>query len=486
MKKSDIEKALAEIGEGLCSAGIDRVYQPDSHTFLFILYGVKEWKSLLISLKRNALRLHLLFDSMHRDYYINTPAAAVLSKYCSRAKILSMSFNGRVVELLLLRGVEHRLLADMDSRDLQLREGENEIFQLNRETKGAIPSPGADEVLSFSRNSTERLETGSREGKPFLNRRLSDEYIRQQNDALARKILSVLRRERKKLVRLMEKLLEEQREVRDKEQYKLMGELLKYNLSRVKRGDRSVSLTGFDGKPMHVDLDPMLGPRENMNRYFQQYRKLKRREEVIDRKIGFEEKRTAALDELMDLVHRGEAISINRSPLQFVESIDPDLLTRGLQERVRRIFYPEQTLQRDEKKKEKFLRFNSKSGKTILIGRNARENDELTLRVARGNDLWLHVETGSGSHVILRYDRGSGFQDADIVDAAMLALYFSNFRNEKSGDVVYTQRKYIRKSKNKPAGYVTYHNNKTKHIRVDQHVLQRLLDSRPGGLMLQP
>ena len=124
-------------------------------------------------------------------------------------------------------------------------------------------------------------------------------------------------------------------------------------------------------------------------------------------------------------------------------------------------------------------------GKTILVGRNARENDELTVRIARGNDLWFHVETGSGSHVILRYDRSDGFQDADIVDAAMLALYFSNYRNEKSGDVVYTQRKYIRKPKNKPAGYVTYHNNKTKHILVDQAVLDRLLDSKPEGLRLQ-
>ena len=486
MKKNDIEKAIAEIGEGLCSTGIDRVYQTDSHTFLFSLYGVKEWKGLLISLKRNTPRLHLLFDSIHRDYHLNTPAAAVLNKYCSRAKILSITFDGKVVELSFLRGVEHRLLVDMDLKDLQLREGEKEIFQLNRETKEAIPSPGKDAVLSFNRSSTGRLETGSREGEPALNYRLSDEFIRQQNDALARKILSVLRRERKKLVRLMNKLLEEQREVRDKERYRLMGELLKYNLSRVSRGDRSAALTGFDGKPMHVDLDPMLGPRENMDRYFQQYRKLKRREEFIDRKIGFEEKRTAALDELMELVCRGEAISVTRSPLQLVESIDPGLLTRGLQERVRRVFYPEQAPGRDEKKKEKLLRFSSKSGKTILVGRNARENDELTLRVARGNDLWFHVETGSGSHVILRYDRGGGFQDADIVDAAMLALYFSNFRNEKSGDVVYTQRKYIRKPKNKPVGYVTYHNNKTKHIRVDQHVLQRLLDSRPGGLMLQP
>ena len=484
MKRSDIEKALVESGKGLCSTGVDSIYQIDSHSLLFALYGIREWKGLLIAVKRNTLRIHLLFESIHRDYYLNTPAAALLNKYCSRAKILSISFDGSVVELVLYRGVEYRFLVHIGSRDLQLREGENVIFQLSTETKHPIPSPGADAVLSFSRNGANRPDTGAREAGLVLNHTLSDEYIGELNNGLAKKILSVLREERKKLIRLMEKLLEEQCEARDREQYKLSGELLKYNLSRVKRGDVSVSLTGFDGKSTHVDLDPMLGPRENMDRYFQQYRKLKRREEVIDQKIDFEKKRSAKLDELLDLVHSGEAISINRSPLQFVKSIDPDLLGRRLQERVRRIFFPEKTASRGEMKKVKFLRFHSKSGKTILVGRNAREN-ELTVRIARGNDLWFHVETGSGSHVILRYDRSDGFQDADIVDAAMLALYFSNYRNEKSGDVVYTQRKYIRKPKNKPAGYVTYHNNKTKHILVDQAVLDRLLDSKPEGLRLQ-
>ena len=101
MKKSDVEKALAEMGEGLTRSRIDRVYQTDSHTFLFSLYGIKEWKGLLICLKRNALRFHLLFESIHRDYFLNTPAAALLSKHCSRAKILSLSSDGEVVQLVL-------------------------------------------------------------------------------------------------------------------------------------------------------------------------------------------------------------------------------------------------------------------------------------------------------------------------------------------------------------------------------------------------
>jgi predicted ribosome quality control (RQC) complex YloA/Tae2 family protein len=484
MKKSDIGKVLAEIGGRLCRAGVDRVCQLDSHTFIFMLYGIEEGEALLVSLKRNALRFHLLFERIHKEYVINTPSAGALNKYCSRAKILSVSFDGNLVEMHLFHGVEYKLLFHMDSRNVRLFEGNHEIFRLNKESqesRALVKEP----LLSFDREKTFHSEADGMEGALTLNRSLSNAFIEQKNSVLRRKTLSALRGEQKKLHRLMDKLQEEQHEAKERERFRLMGELLKYNLSRVKKGDRSVTLTGFDGKATKLELDPTLGPRENMDRYFQQYGKLKRRAVFIEQKIAFEKARSAALEKLMDVVRCGNAVSITRSPLQFVESMDSDLLGRGFQDRVRRVFYPVKAQRREENKEQKFLRFYSKSGKTILVGRNARENDELTLRIARGNDLWFHVEVGSGSHVILRYDRQGEFQDADIVDAAMLALYFSKYRNEKSGDIVYTRRKFVRKPKNKPAGYVTYHNNKTKHIRVDEKVLGRLLDSRPQGLMLQ-
>jgi predicted ribosome quality control (RQC) complex YloA/Tae2 family protein len=481
---TDIKQVLSEIGDLLCESRLDSVYQLDDYTFLLTLFGGRLRGNLLISVKRNAERFHLVFERIHRDYFINTPWVTLLRKHCTRGKIQAIRYVGGLLALRIVRDRTCELIVDFDSNDVLLMNKDGTVcFQLRNGGRGSKSSRKGGEELSYPGGGTLVADEARKELR--CNRRLSDEYIRQQNGALARKILSVMRGERKKLGRLLEKLLDEQREVRDKDRYRLQGELLKYNLSRVPRGEQSITLTGFDGEAFTVELDPMLGPRENMDRYFQHYRKLKRREEFIDQKIVFEEKRLGALDELMDLVRKGEAISITRSPVQFVESIDPGVLTRGFQERVRRVFFTEQPSLKDEKKAEAFLRFTSKNGKTMLVGRNARENEELTLRMARGNDLWFHVETGSGSHVILRYDRGGEFQDDDIVDAAMLALYFSHYRNAKSGDIVYTHCKYIRKPKNKPSGYVTYHNNKIKRIHFDERVLQRLLDSRPQGLMLK-
>jgi predicted ribosome quality control (RQC) complex YloA/Tae2 family protein len=481
MNKNEIREVLDEIGAGLCRTAVDGVSQLDNHTFFFGLYGIGAWHGLLVTTKKNALRFHLLFVNPHREHVRKSPAAALLHKHCARAKIVSVAMRDGVIELRLLRDAERRLLVYLDSGDIQLLEGDSELFRLHRQYEHETLQD-TEAVLSYSREPVRDRRSFNEAGDAALNRRLSESFVRQYNSALSRRVESVLRGEQKKLARLKDKLLKELEETRNREDYRLKGDLLKYNLSLVKRGERSVWIDGFDGNPVLVELDPMLGPRENMERYFMQYRKLKRRGDFIDRKIEFEKKRASALHELLQRVRVGEAVTITRPPLDFVEGMDTELLGRGLQGRVRRIFFPERVNRRDDAKQQKFLRFHSKTGKTILVGRNARENDDLTLRTARGNDIWFHVETGTGSHVILRYDSGRDIQDADIVDAAMLALHFSNFRNDKSGDVVYTYRKYIRKPKDKPAGFVTYHHHKTKHIRTDQQVLGRLLDSKPQGL----
>ncbi len=485
MKRTDIERALSEIGNGLCRSKLGSVYQRDDHTFLFTLAGGPLPGNLLISLKRNARRFHLVLEKIHRDFFVNAPAAAILQKHCAGGRIESVNLYGELLKLRINRDREFDMFVHFESNNLLLQDAHGMVFFELRGGEGKpVSFTGMETTCSYpvtGNGSAGSLEEG--EGLLF-NRKLSDEYMQQQKAAVARRVLSIVRGERRKVGRLIDKLLGERQEVQDKERYRRWGELLKYNLSSIHRGQRSVTLSGFNGGSVTVELDPLLGPQENMNRYFQRYRKLKRREEVIDRKIDFEQRRLGALDALMDHVQKGDAISMKDPPSLFVESIDTGLLTKALQERMRRLFYPKQPVAKGERRGP-FLRFTSRKGKTIFVGRSASENEELTLRVARGNDLWFHVETGSGSHVILRYARGGAFQDADIVDAAMLALYFSPHRSAGSGDIVYTYRKYVRKPKNKPAGYVTYYNNRTKHIRFDDRVLGSLLDTRPQGLELK-
>src|SRR5207237_5880232 len=116
--------------------------------------------------------------------------------------------------------------------------------------------------------------------------------------------------------------------------------------------------------------------------------------------------------------------------------------------------------------------FRSASGARILVGRSARDNDELTLRVARGNDVWLHARGVQGSHVVVP---GAGdAPDARVLgDAALLAAHFSSARGASGVEVSWTRVKYVRKAA--APGAVTYSQEKTLRVQLDDTRLRALL-----------
>ena len=123
--------------------------------------------------------------------------------------------------------------------------------------------------------------------------------------------------------------------------------------------------------------------------------------------------------------------------------------------------------------------FRSRNGAPILVGRGAKDNDALTLRVARGNDLWLHARGATGAHVIIP---GAGeAPDSDtLADAALLAAHFSSQRGESGVEVAWTRRKHVRKPKGAFAGSVIVTQEKTLHVRLDEARLASLLRSEGG------
>lgn len=125
-------------------------------------------------------------------------------------------------------------------------------------------------------------------------------------------------------------------------------------------------------------------------------------------------------------------------------------------------------------------RFRSVEDYEILVGRTREDNDRLTLRIARGNDVWLHVGGGrTGSHVVVRLPKGRTASLETLLDAGTLAVHFSKVRGERSVDVVYTLAKNVRKPKGLPPGAVVPAHTKTLVVRLDPERLQRLLASAP-------
>jgi predicted ribosome quality control (RQC) complex YloA/Tae2 family protein len=110
----------------------------------------------------------------------------------------------------------------------------------------------------------------------------------------------------------------------------------------------------------------------------------------------------------------------------------------------------------------------------IYVGKNARENDELTFGLAKSDDLWLHVRGTPGSHVLVRMEKGIDPPPETIRDAAALALLYSDLKKSGKGDVIYTRRKWVKKSKGQAPGAVIVTQEKSLHVSLDKKRLDAL------------
>ena len=163
----------------------------------------------------------------------------------------------------------------------------------------------------------------------------------------------------------------------------------------------------------------------------------------------------------------------------LLESPEVQILGKGFMEKLKSSVVRKQKAKPSGEKKP-IRRFFSESGKMILVGRSADENDELIRTVTRGNDMWFHAEATPGGYVILRYEKGREFTEEDIRDACMLALHYSKSKAAGAGEVVYTRCKWVRKPKGAKKGVALYYNNKTKYVTYDERVIKKLFDKAYG------
>lgn len=130
---------------------------------------------------------------------------------------------------------------------------------------------------------------------------------------------------------------------------------------------------------------------------------------------------------------------------------------------------------------ENFRRFRTVEGLDVLVGRDDRQNDRLTTRIARGDDVWMHVGRGyAGSHVLIRVPKGRSASLESLLDGATLAVHFSKVRGAATEEVIYTTARNVRKAKGLPPGRVLATRTRSIRVRLEPDRLQRLLDSDPA------
>ncbi len=230
---------------------------------------------------------------------------------------------------------------------------------------------------------------------------------------------------------------------------RVAGDLVNANLYAIPRGAAFADLPNFyeEGQPLlRVKLDPALTPSQNAQKYYKEYRKAKTAEEKLTEQIGLAQKELVYLDTVLDALSRAETE-------QDLSEIRAELGEQGY---VR--------VSRDKKQKPENtgspLKFTTSDGFTVLVGRNNRQNDRLTMKTAGNNDIWFHTKNIPGSHTIL-VTGGREPTPRAMEEAAVLAAAHSRAKDSAQVPVDYTQVRHVSKPQGAKPGMVIYVNYRT-------------------------
>lgn len=240
------------------------------------------------------------------------------------------------------------------------------------------------------------------------------------------------------------------KEIEKKDDLKLFGELITSNIHVIEKGATQVTLTNFyedDMSKVTIFLDNTLTAQQNAQAYFKQYNKLKRSE------IALKEQVTESKDLLTYLESVGEFLNGNLTDNEINE-IREELVQVNILKRKNK------TKVGNEKSKP--LTYTSVDGYEIIVGKNNKQNDEITLN-SHPQDIWLHTKDIAGSHVIIKCNTKQ-VPNTTITQAAEIAAYYSKGKNGSLVAVDYTQKKFVKKPKGAKPGMVIYTNHKTAYV----------------------
>jgi len=233
-----------------------------------------------------------------------------------------------------------------------------------------------------------------------------------------------------------------------------IGHIIMANLHAIQPRSKQVELFDFyTNKSLKVKLKPDLNPQENAADYYERHKKLKNKREYLLEQM-------AELQEKMEKVKDKVAAFKELTPPKDLRFQDRGFDFKQL--KALKAFDKQETKEQKAKDEHRYpFRVFYMDGYEIFVGKNAKNNDELSLKFAKKEDLWLHARDVTGSHVVIRKKPGQNFPMPVIEYAAGLAAYYSKRKNDSVVPVMYTEKKYIRKRKGDPPGLVVVSRDRT-------------------------
>ncbi len=297
----------------------------------------------------------------------------------------------------------------------------------------------------------------------FYFNKESNEQFKNYRNTLLKLILDTLKKYKKRLYNIDEKL----KECDDMDKYRLYGELITSNLYRIpNRNVDEIELENYyeNNNKIKIKLDKRFSPSINAKRFFKKYSKLKNALIIVSEQKADTLKE---LDYIESVIYELE----NCSTIEEIAFIYEEISEND-------IFKEKASLKANTKKnkvkkskltKNKTVSFNpikyTVDGYTVFVGRNNKENDYLTLKFASKTDLWFHTKDFHGSHTILKLDNNLPYPNNDIlIKVAELAAKHSKARNSSNVPVDYCEVKFVKKPSGSKPGMVIYTNNKTLNV----------------------
>ncbi|MER2125952.1 NFACT RNA binding domain-containing protein [Solibacillus sp. FSL H8-0523] len=268
-----------------------------------------------------------------------------------------------------------------------------------------------------------------------------------------------LQNELNKLKLKQKKLQKDLERAQNLEQFQLYGELLMANLYNFAKGADYVDVENYYSEPaekVRIPISPRKSPIENAQSYYTKYNKAK------TALIMIEEQQQKTLDD----IHYLEMLSqqVQQASPSDIEEIREELAEQGLL-RLR------QSKRKKKPTKPTPENFMSSTGIAISVGKNNKQNDYLTFKIGKRNEIWLHTKDIPGSHVVIHAENPD---ETTLKEAAMLSAYFSKARESASVPVDYTEIRHVKKPNGAKPGFVIYFEQKTLYVTPDEAVIMQL------------
>jgi len=489
----EIDLVLSELD--LVGARIERIVQPSFDTIALCLYNSGTSTELLISAAQGACRIHSASSTTPK------PSRRLRFQECLKARLV----GGRIESIRQL-GQERVVRIDIAVEGGVAPARDETIYkaigpgarktQARRQAEGETGAyrlyarlwSGAGNVILVGENGlivdvlARRPKRGELSGEPFrleeelasrggspgkdyairdlpgsgsFNARVEAAYARSGGELSLERLLESARerfgRRRRALETRAAELEARAAEFRDAERLREIGDILMANQGEAYDGMFLGVEDFFRGGRLDIEIDPRLSVVENARAYYERHKKA----------------RSGLADVEAELEVARAAMRKLEAELSALESTDdPMLVARAL---------AKGGTTKAEAAKRSFPGLSLEdSGWTILIGRSAKENDELLRHCVRGSDLWLHARDWAGSYVFVRARPGKTVPLEVLLDAGMLAIYYSKGRSNGGGDLYYTYVKYLRRAKDAPRGTVLPTQEKNLSVKLDEARLKEL------------